>query len=108
MKKACEQIKERLKPFLAPENNKQTWSELIDRAHAANTDLTAKYWFVPSDLKPYTICGLSCAEIEVDILTGNSQLLRVDILEDTGESLNPVLDMGQVLTLLNVVKLLLT
>lgn len=94
MKQACEQIKDRLKPFRI--QTQQTWSELIKKAHTGNVDLTAKYWFVPSDLKPYTVCGLSCAEIEVDILTGNSELLRVDILEDTGESLNPILDVGQV------------
>lgn len=94
--KACDEIMERLKPFRSEAAEDQTWPELIQKAFAANTDLTAKYWFVPSDLKPYTICGLSCAEIEVDILTGNSEILRVDIVEDTGESLNPALDMGQV------------
>lgn len=86
----------RLKPFRSADDAQQTWPELINKAHAANTDLTAKHWFVPSDLKPYTVCGLSCAEIEVDLLTGNSELLRVDILEDTGESLNPAIDVGQV------------
>lgn len=86
---------ERLKPFQNKEEN-LSWPQVIQKAYAAYTDLTARYVFVPSDLKPYTICGLACAEIEVDILTGNSEVLRVDILEDTGESLNPIIDVGQV------------
>lgn len=44
----------------------------------------------------YDIWGLCLSEVEVDILTGNLLINRVDILEDTGESLSPSIDIGQI------------
>ncbi len=36
------------------------------------------------------------AEVAIDTLTGESRLLRADILHDVGRSLNPALDRGQI------------
>ena len=44
----------------------------------------------------YYAYGVSLAEVEVNGLTGESVVRRVDILHDVGDSLNPALDIGQV------------
>jgi len=44
----------------------------------------------------YFAYGAAVAEVAIDTLTGETQLLRVDILHDVGSSLNPAVDIGQV------------
>jgi xanthine dehydrogenase large subunit len=44
----------------------------------------------------YFSYGAAVAEVAIDTLTGESRLLRVDILHDVGRSLNPAIDRGQV------------
>lgn len=73
-----------------------TWAQITGACNGKQIDLTAKYHCSAPDLKPYDIWGLCCAELEVDVLTGNLLLHRVDILEDTGESMSPSVDVGQV------------
>jgi len=44
----------------------------------------------------YFACGAAVAEVEVDTLTGEHRLRRVDIVHDCGRSLNPAVDRGQI------------
>lgn len=44
----------------------------------------------------YFAYGAACSEVAIDTLTGEHQLLRVDILHDVGQSLNPAIDIGQI------------
>ena len=44
----------------------------------------------------YFAYGASCAEVIVDVTTGESRVLRADILHDVGRSLNPAIDLGQI------------
>ena len=44
----------------------------------------------------YFACGAASSEVTVDTETGEIRLDRVDILHDTGNSLNPAIDIGQI------------
>ncbi|MFT8517057.1 MAG: xanthine dehydrogenase molybdopterin binding subunit [Acetobacter persici] len=44
----------------------------------------------------YFAYGAACAEVAVDLLTGENRIERVDILHDAGQSLNPAIDIGQI------------
>jgi xanthine dehydrogenase large subunit len=44
----------------------------------------------------YFAYGAAVSEVAVDTLSGEIQLLRVDILHDVGTSLNPAIDRGQI------------
>tara|TARA_B100000029_G_C17598634_1_gene965032 strand:+ start:828 stop:3146 length:2319 start_codon:yes stop_codon:yes gene_type:complete len=44
----------------------------------------------------YFTYGAAVSEVAIDLLTGESRLIRVDILHDTGRSLNPSIDLGQI------------
>jgi xanthine dehydrogenase large subunit len=44
----------------------------------------------------YFAYGAAVSEVEVDTLTGEYRVRRVDILHDVGSSLNPAIDLGQI------------
>ena len=44
----------------------------------------------------YFAYGAAVSEVIIDTLTGESKLLRADILHDAGKSLNPAVDIGQI------------
>ncbi|XP_049875234.1 xanthine dehydrogenase/oxidase-like [Pectinophora gossypiella] len=44
----------------------------------------------------YRVGGVAFAEVELDVLTGEHDVLRVDMINDVGLSLNPELDIGQI------------
>ncbi|KPV77058.1 uncharacterized protein RHOBADRAFT_34531 [Rhodotorula graminis WP1] len=48
------------------------------------------------DLFNYFTQGAAAAEVELDTLTGDHTVLRVDIKMDVGRSINPAIDYGQV------------
>lgn len=72
-----------------------TWAQLIAKCYAKNIDLRANGVFNAADLETYTVYGMTCAEIELDTLTGVYQIKRVDIWEDVGQSMSPLVDVGQ-------------
>ncbi|XP_044006015.1 xanthine dehydrogenase/oxidase-like [Aphidius gifuensis] len=92
---ACKEILSRLTPIREKLNN-PTWKELIFAAYEENIDLSAKCMLPNDPHKGYPIYGATVTEVELDILTGQHLIRRVDLLEDTGTSLNPDIDLGQV------------
>ncbi|XP_063225147.1 uncharacterized protein LOC134532557 [Bacillus rossius redtenbacheri] len=83
----------RLEPY---RTSNQTWPELILKAYDNYVDLSASYMCKAGDIGAYNIYGVSVAEVEVDILTGQKQVLRADILQDLGRSISPEVDIGQI------------
>ncbi|XP_064107764.1 uncharacterized protein LOC135216406 [Macrobrachium nipponense] len=87
-------VKERMKRNTETE---PTWIELVKKCHAVDVDLCERYWTAGREHPdPYDIWAACCLEVEVDILTGQYLIRRADIVEDSGRSMNPYVDMGQV------------
>ncbi|XP_069694441.1 xanthine dehydrogenase-like isoform X2 [Periplaneta americana] len=92
----CKELLKRMEPAKKDLDN-PTWQQWTQAAYKNNIDLCATHLFTTKDdVKPYDIYGVTIAEVEVDLLTGQHQILRVDILEDAGQSLSPEVDIGQV------------
>ncbi|XP_046559775.1 indole-3-acetaldehyde oxidase-like [Haliotis rubra] len=92
----CQQLKTRMAPVKAKMSN-PTWQQLVAQCYAQGVDLSARSSTYPTgDFSNYNIYGATCTEVEVDILTGENQINRVDLLYDCGESINPDVDIGQV------------
>lgn len=73
-----------------------TWLQLVTAAYANNVDLQAHGHVSMADAQVYQIYGVACCEVEVDCLTGEHEILRVDIIQDVGVSISPEIDIGQV------------
>ncbi|XP_039443074.1 xanthine dehydrogenase/oxidase-like [Culex pipiens pallens] len=94
-KKACEILLERMQP-IRKDNPNASWETIVQKSYAKHIDLCAEAASGQGEIPNYLIPTLSCAELEMDILTGNVQVLRVDVLEDVGESISPGIDVGQI------------
>ncbi|KAH8236776.1 hypothetical protein KR026_010469 [Drosophila bipectinata] len=93
VRKICETLNARLKPVRKP---KASWVETVEAANAQSINLIASDHYKTGDMQNYHVLGLALSEIEMDVLTGNILITRVDLLEDAGESLSPWIDVGQV------------
>ncbi|XP_022826959.1 probable aldehyde oxidase gad-3 [Spodoptera litura] len=76
--------------------NEPTWEVLIEVAFNRGINLQTSYRVTANDQVPYRSGGVALTEVELDILTGEHEILRVDIIEDVGTSINPELDIGQI------------
>ena len=103
---ACRVLNERLAP-LRRKYPRHSVAELAREAFLARVSLSATgYWRTPEihfDRASFTgepfyyfAYGAAVSEVIVDTLTGESRLLRADLLHDAGRSINPAIDLGQV------------
>ncbi|XP_018360423.1 PREDICTED: xanthine dehydrogenase/oxidase-like, partial [Trachymyrmex cornetzi] len=96
---ACEQILQRLEPIRKKMKN-PTWMDLIFKAYEEGVDLYTRYVLMTEptqgSMKPYAVYGVTSAEVEIDLLTGQHIIRRVDLMIDAGLSVNPAIDIGQV------------
>ncbi|HXD39756.1 MAG TPA: molybdopterin cofactor-binding domain-containing protein, partial [Ramlibacter sp.] len=73
-------------------NRIQLWSDGFYRTpkiHYDKATLTGRPFY-------YFAYGAACSEVAIDTLTGESRVLKVDILHDVGTSINPAIDIGQI------------
>ena len=88
-------------------NKNIKFGDLISKAYLKRISLsssgffkTPKIYFDNKNFKGrpflYFAYGAAVSEVIVDTLTGENKLLRVDILHDVGNSINPAIDIGQI------------
>ncbi|KAJ8673550.1 hypothetical protein QAD02_004812 [Eretmocerus hayati] len=103
---ACNEILSRIQ-YIIDANPNGTWEEWITKAYFDRVSLSATGFYKTPEIgyNPatnsgcpfnYFTYGAACAEVEIDCLTGDHQVLRSDVVMDLGESLNPAIDIGQV------------
>lgn len=100
-----------------PDGKKSIWANLVGMAHGDRFNLSSQVRVaIPGGENPaknlqfaspktaeqgvdqftgYTFSA-GCAEVEIDVLTGETTVLRADLCYDIGDSLNPAVDIGQV------------
>jgi xanthine dehydrogenase/oxidase len=97
-------------PFPDWQNNwSGSWKRIVAYAYDDRQDLSAQALYASpglSEVGPtpstnttpfyYYTWSAACSQVEIDVLTGEFTILRSDILYDAGQSLNPLLDAGQI------------
>ncbi|TDD24666.1 xanthine dehydrogenase molybdopterin binding subunit [Kribbella turkmenica] len=126
IKNACEQIRDRLaqvaggKLGIGPHDvrfvegqvsglsgDSLSWDELVHTAYHQRVQLWAAGFYRTEGLHwdanamrgepfKYFAYGVAAAEVEVDGFSGAYTLRRVDIVHDVGDSLSPLIDIGQI------------
>jgi xanthine dehydrogenase large subunit len=88
-------------------DHKISFEKLVQQAHLDQISLSTTGYYRTPDIffdrekgkgTPfyYFAYGMAVSEVEVDVLTGKTRLLRSDILHDVGDSINEGIDLGQV------------
>jgi len=88
-------------------NRRMGFGELAHRCVAARVSLSSTGFYRTPDIhwdpatlrgRPffYFSYGAAIAEVELDLLTGEHRVLRADLVQDCGRSLNPAVDLGQI------------
>ncbi|EAZ28862.1 hypothetical protein OsJ_12899 [Oryza sativa Japonica Group] len=96
VRKSSAALVERLKP-IKEKAGTLPWKSLIAQASMASVKLTEHaYWTPDPTFTSYLNYGAAISEVEVDVLTGETTILRSDLVYDCGQSLNPAVDLGQV------------
>jgi xanthine dehydrogenase large subunit len=83
------------------------WQEVVHMAYANRIQLWSDGFYATPKIhydkhtlsgRPfyYFAYGAACTEVIIDTRTGESRVLKVDILHDAGRSINPAIDIGQI------------
>jgi xanthine dehydrogenase large subunit len=104
---ACRQLKVRLDAVAATLGKPVSFDELCEAAYLQRVPLFAQGYYRTPDIHfdrrtgrgtpfHYFTFGAAVSEVEIDRFTGDYRVRRVDILQDVGDSISPVIDRGQV------------
>ena len=104
---ACQRLKARLDAVAADLGTAVPFDQLCEAAYIRRVPLFAEGYYRTPDIhfdrssgrgKPfhYFAYGAAVSEVEIDRFTGDYCVRRVDILQDAGDSISPVIDRGQV------------
>ncbi len=107
----------KLKNWEDKETWKNIWPDIVSQAYNERINLSAQALYSSPDLGTltenpsksgnweivdgdqvfyyFTYCA-AVSEVEIDVLTGDVNILRSDIIYDAGRSANPVIDFGQI------------
>ncbi len=107
IKNACDQLNARLEPYRTKMVG-ATWEQICHAAYFDRVDLSSTGFYRTPDIgfdwktqtgHPffYFTQGVGVSEVEVDCLTGDSTVLRADVVMDIGRSINPSVDIGECL-----------
>lgn len=98
---ACKTLNGQLAPFRSA-LPKATWTELIQAAHGSGVGCTVTGYFGPppraggnTSMFNYFVWCAGYTQVEIDVLTGELEVLKTSIVYDCGNSLNPAIDVGQ-------------
>jgi xanthine dehydrogenase large subunit len=102
---ACDQILARLEVVRADRD--LTWEELVREAYVSRVQLWAAGFYRTEGIHwdsttmqghpfKYFAYGVAACEVEVDGFSGAHRTRRVDIVHDVGDSLSPLVDLGQI------------
>jgi xanthine dehydrogenase/oxidase len=105
---ACEELKERIKPYYQDENNEneigtttlsiEEWQRLLKKI-PITVSLNAEGWSAPIEPNKtfkYFIYAACVSEVELNVLTGEMKIVSCELVYDCGRSLSPAIDMGQI------------
>ncbi|MEI7055898.1 xanthine dehydrogenase molybdopterin binding subunit [Nocardioides sp. CCNWLW239] len=92
---------------LSPASGEIGWDELVNAAYHQRVQLWAAGFYRTEGLHwdantmqgepfKYFANGVAASEVEVDGFTGAYTVRRVDIVHDVGDSLSPLIDIGQI------------
>jgi xanthine dehydrogenase large subunit len=82
-----------------PELAKLSWEKRVSLSAAGYYRTPKIHWdFASNSGRPfyYFAYGAAAAEVAVDTLTGETRVLRAELIQDCGRSLNPAIDLGQI------------